>query len=139
MQKEPSQFKSKAPPTARTILTTPEDVKMASRQTRIENMAPEDRKTQEKWAQSMIKRAGVCPENYAWRRRPGGYQCEGRGHGITDELLAEGKGGIMALSTRQWEIKDGPYYQDPNNPARWIRYDGAARFRGATPEPESYY
>jgi hypothetical protein len=41
---------------------------------------------------------------------PGGYQCQGGGHGVTDELLAEGRGGILALSSKNWEVKDGPYY-----------------------------
>jgi hypothetical protein len=130
MRQERSQFKSKAPPTAKSILVTPEDIQMASRQTRIESLPPKDRQTQERWAQGMIKRAGVCPEHYAWRRMSGGYQCEGGGHGITDELLAEGKGGMMAHRTRQWGVSDGPYYPHPNNPGRWLRYDGEAGFRG---------
>lgn len=138
MRKDPSQFKSMAPPIARSILQTPEDVKMASRQTRIESLPPVGRKAQEEWAQSMIKRAGVCPENFAWKRQPGGYQCEGGGYGITDGLLAEGKGGIMAHRTRKWEVSEGPYYQDPNTPGRFLRHDGQGYFRGATPtaEPE---
>lgn len=103
MRQRISQFKSKAPSYAKSILTTPEDIQMASRQTRIESLPPEDCKTQEQWAQSMIKRAGVCPERYSWRRIPGGYQCEGRGHGITDELLAEGKGGMMAQQDEAME------------------------------------
>jgi len=138
MRKDPSQFRSMAPPTAKSILQTPNDIKMASRQTRIETLPPRDRKEQEEWAQNMIKRAGVCPENFAWKRQPGGYQCEGGGHGITDELLAEGKGGIMAHRTRKWEVSEGPYYQDPNTLGRFLRHDGQGYFRGTTPtKPES--
>jgi hypothetical protein len=79
-----------------------------------------DQKTQTKWAQSMIERVGACPENYQWVRRenPGGYQCKGGGHGMTDELIAEAKGGIMAHPTKKWEESDGIYYQDPST-GKW--------------------
>lgn len=43
-------------------------------------------------------------------RRPGGYQCKGGAHGVTDDLLAEGKGGIWTLPKWNWEVKKGPYY-----------------------------
>jgi hypothetical protein len=45
---------------------------------------------------------------------PGGYQCVAGGHGVTDELLAEGKGGVFVMRTRDWKMKEGPYYPHPD-------------------------
>lgn len=101
-----------APASAPSILHGREDIKMASRQPFIEDLPEDERQKQEEWAQDMIKRAAACPEGYDWNRMPGGYQCRGGGHGMTDELLAEGKGGLYGLRTRNWEVKDGPYYPD---------------------------
>ena len=50
---------------------------------------------------------GACPEGYTWTRRPGGYQCNGGGHGVTDELLAERKGGIYGLRCKKWRDWEG--------------------------------
>lgn len=44
---------------------------------------------------------------------PGGYQCHGGGHGVTDELLAEGTGGVYVMRTKEWDKKEGPYYPHP--------------------------
>jgi hypothetical protein len=99
-----------APAGTKSILLTPRDTEMAARQTCIETLGPKLRAEQEKWAQMLIQRSKACPEGYVWNRMPGGYQCQGGGHGVTDELLAEGRGGIWALSSKDWEVKDGPYY-----------------------------
>jgi hypothetical protein len=90
---------------------------MASKQPNYATLTPQEKTEQDNWAQEMIKRVGACPENFDWVRRenPGGYQCEGGGHGITDELLAEGKGGIMVLATKKWGQSKGPYYLDPES------------------------
>lgn len=32
-----------------------------------------------------------------WKRGEGGYQCHGNGHVVTDELLQEGKGGMICI------------------------------------------
>ncbi|RDL41632.1 uncharacterized protein BP5553_01611 [Venustampulla echinocandica] len=101
-----------APPSVPSILFSLDDLKMASRQPFIDDLPEDERQKQEEWAQEMIKRAAACPEGYDWNRMPGGYQCRGGGHGMTDELLAEGKGGLYGLRTRNWEAKDGPYYPD---------------------------
>lgn len=83
-----------------TIFRSAYDVEMASKQTRIETMNPEEREKQEEWAQSQIALNGVCPQNYLWDRIAGGYRCRGPlgtggDHYATDELIAEGKGGLM--------------------------------------------
>lgn len=111
-----SSFKSVAPFTAKSVLQTPDDFKFASRQTQRGSLAPRDLKEQDDWAQRMIKLVGVCPENNDWARKenPGGFQCLGGGHGMTDELLAEGLGGILAHPARKWGESKGPYYPDPN-------------------------
>lgn len=102
--------RSMAPPGTKSIFLSPRDISMASRQTQIEHLPPKERDEQEQWAQELIRRIGACPEGYDWTRMPGGYQCKGRGHAITDDMLEEGKGGIWALPTKKWEEKDGPYY-----------------------------
>lgn len=99
-----------APPGTKSIFINPHDITMASRQISIDDLPPDERDEQEEWAQNLIKRSGACPQGYDWNRRDGGYQCHGGGHGITDEMLAEGKGGMWALPTKDWEVKDGPYY-----------------------------
>jgi hypothetical protein len=112
-----SNIASLAPPSTKSILVTPKDIHMASRQPNFATLTPKEQTEQNDWAQDMIKRVGACPENFEWVRRenPGGYQCEGGGHGITDELLAEGKGGIMAHATKKWGESKGPYYPDPES------------------------
>jgi hypothetical protein len=108
---------SLAPPSTKSILVTPKDIHMASRQPNFATLTPKEQTEQNDWAQDMIKRVGACPENFEWVRRenPGGYQCEGGGHGMTDELLAEGKGGIMAHATKKWGENKGPYYPGPES------------------------
>lgn len=90
---------------------------MASKQPNFATLTPKEQTEQNNWAQEMIKRVGACPEKFEWVRRenPGGYQCEGGGHGITDELLAEGMGGILALATRKWGESKVPYYLNPES------------------------
>ena len=64
----------------------------------------------------MIDRVGICPEGYKWDRRenPGGYQCQGQAHGITDDMLQEGTGGLIAFDPEHdWHDPNcwaGPYY-----------------------------
>jgi len=124
-----------APPTAKSLLVTPDDVQMASRQTRIDSMAPQERLKQEAWAQSQIQRGGVCVAGFNWRRDLGGYICDGGNHFMPDELLAEGMGGFFqrcvdydyySLSlVEDWE---GPYF--PNTLGSTIHTPGS--FMGST-------
>jgi hypothetical protein len=83
---------------------------MAARQTRIETLAPNDRLQQENWAQTVIGRMAAYPVGYDWTREPDGYRCNGGTHAVTDELLAEGIGGLFKVPQFQWAIKYGPYY-----------------------------
>lgn len=103
---------SMAPLTAKSVLRNASDFKFASRQSVYPLLAPKERKEQDKWAQEMIEIIAQCPELNDWTRRenPGGYQCKGEGHGMTDELLAEGLGGILALKMKKWGEFTGPYY-----------------------------
>lgn len=113
LRPEPTKLATKS------FLVTPEDLKMASRQTRIETLPPREREAQEKWAQTQIKATGQCPEGYGWDRRPGGYQCLGGGHGMLDENLADGFGGVYLLRTKDWNEKDGVYYPHPTKPGQF--------------------
>lgn len=66
----------------------------------------------------MLKTMASCPQGYHWERRenPGGFQCARGGHGVTDTLLEEGKGGILAFfeeKGKKWEVEEdleGVYY-----------------------------
>ncbi len=52
-----------------------------------------------------------CPEGFKWDRVDGGYMCQKGGHGMTDEMIKEGMGGICAMNIpRDWANKEGPYY-----------------------------
>lgn len=70
---------------------------MASRQTQITTLAPLARQQQEQWAQAQLRsNAGACLAGWSWIRTEdsgglSGYRCRGRGHFVTDELLARGE------------------------------------------------
>jgi hypothetical protein len=116
------------------IFTSPADIKMASRQTHIETMAPAERQRQEQWAQTMITRTSSCPQEFAWMRVDGGYVCAGGHHHISDELLAEGQGGLFLLPNRlSLTGCFGPYYPDPNMP-KVFRYGGTMPLPQGAPE-----
>lgn len=77
-------------------------------------------------AHQLIAKAIKCPEGYEWERRenPGGYQCGGKGHGTTDTLLAEGKGGLVTLlGKRNWDNPkdfEAVYYPKPGCPGQFL-------------------
>jgi hypothetical protein len=117
---------SAAPNWAKSVFTKPEDQKMATRQTAYSTLSPAEQAKQNTWAQSMINRSIQCPQGYDWNRNQQnqGYQCAGGHHFVTDELLREGKGGVLLIqggSTHPWW---GPYYPDPQNPERLV-YGGS--------------
>jgi hypothetical protein len=82
------------------ILRTDRDETMASRQTRIQSLAPVERQEQEKWAQKQIQLTGACVGNRPWTRVEGGYRCASGNCKITDQLLAEEGGGFMHAMPR---------------------------------------
>ncbi|KAG9228834.1 hypothetical protein BJ875DRAFT_476496 [Amylocarpus encephaloides] len=104
----------------KSILASPTDVHMASRQTSFMEMSPDRQKIQEEWAQKQLDKYDTgCPQSYKWLRVDGGYQCQGGFHCVTDALLEEGKGGMMAFpqgSSTVWgvDVWKGPYYRDEN-------------------------
>jgi hypothetical protein len=107
-----------------------EDFKMASKMTSFATMTPTDQEKQEDWAQDFMKHIGICPEDNGWERREGGYQCKGKGHGMTDKMIAEGKGVIFAFkkhSAKDWNDKEtweGPYILHPDNDGTFDRVPG---------------
>jgi hypothetical protein len=106
---KPSSSSTKIP-TGTTFRTEP-DVKMASRQTRIESMAPQEREEQEQWAQTQLRQLNTCPAGFQWRRIPGGYQCLPYGtpgvHKVTHDLIAEGKGGYYTQKFDKTKLPGG--------------------------------
>lgn len=98
-----SQNSTISPPRTQTLLVTEYDIGMASRQTKMESLPPQEREKQEKWAQGQLsKNAGSCVMGFGFYRLPGGYHCAKQigNHAVSDELLAEGKGGFYQ---RRWE------------------------------------
>jgi len=112
----PSRIPSTAPSQLHSIHVGSKAQTMASRQASFATLTPVDQKEQSKWAQSVISQQNACPEGYSWDRVDGGYQCKGRGHGMSDNLIAEGKCGVLSLPTRRWGEFNSIYYPE---------YDGA--------------
>ncbi|PQE15111.1 hypothetical protein CJF31_00007197 [Rutstroemia sp. NJR-2017a BVV2] len=101
------------PPATSSVLHTPHDHFMASRQTKINELDSVSRKEQDAWAREKISEMpDVCPQKFAYQRRGNGYVCGGGSHFMTDELIAEGMGGMYAIKgANDWENRsDGPYY-----------------------------
>jgi hypothetical protein len=101
------------------ILRSDLDRSMASRQINIESLHPRDRQQQDAWARQQLEgnpgHQRSCVVGYPWTRIIGGYRCEGQRHLVTDELLAEGKGGcyVMDVNTeRNNPAWTGPFYGD---------------------------
>jgi hypothetical protein len=74
---------------------------MATRQTKYDQLPPKEQEVQEEWAQRKIAETGPCPAGYVWLRVPGGYNCAAGSHWMTDEQLAEGRGGFYARTDEQ--------------------------------------
>jgi hypothetical protein len=99
----------------------------ASRQSVYKSLKPNEKKEQDAWANRIIEGYGRCPEEFGWKRRegPGGYQCNGGGHIVTDELLQDmvdkDKLGIYASENRAWDEStwDGPYYETFRGSGIW--------------------
>lgn len=122
------------PSYATTTLKSSYDIDMASRHTRIGDLPIVDRQKQEVWAKSQMKLVGTCPENFPWDRMAGGFKCQAGSHFITDQLLAEGKGGILIGPWYPGERTPfGPYYLDPK--------DGGYHYAGTNPReaPDVFY
>ncbi|KAF7877187.1 hypothetical protein EAF04_000872 [Stromatinia cepivora] len=100
-------------PSVRSILHSPADMQMASRQSTINDMKGPEREAQEEWALGKLGKLDTgCPQNYGWSRRSDGYICDGGSHYITDLLLAEGMGGMFVVKDKHhWQDRSqGPYY-----------------------------
>ena len=108
---------------ARTTFSSDSDIQMASRQVLIETLPHHERQQQETWEQDQLNyNHDKCSAGYAWVRINGGYKCAGGFHLVTDELLAEGKGGYYEknlVRSKYWEIPweqvdwIGPRYRIP--------------------------
>lgn len=100
-------------PSVRSVLHSTNDIQMASRQSVINQLQGPEREAQEKWALGKLGELTTgCPQNFGWSRRGDGYICDGGSHYITDDLLAEGMGGMFAVKDKHdWQNRsEGPYY-----------------------------
>ncbi|TVY45896.1 hypothetical protein LSUB1_G000491 [Lachnellula subtilissima] len=79
---------------SQSTLKTSYDVKMATRQLQIESLSSVEKNEQDKWALSQLSLHSTCVMGLEWRKSVNGYRCSGGGHLVTNELLAEGKGGL---------------------------------------------
>lgn len=99
---------------ASSLLRSTHDQGMASQQSRIDSLPPAERQKQEAWAQYQLQQIqGTCVAGFAWGRIQGGYRCHGGHHMVTDELLAEGRGGCYWTTAVAWAtnpIWEGPFY-----------------------------
>jgi hypothetical protein len=81
---------------------------MASRQSRFPTLPPEEKISQEKWAQEKLLLGGECVAGCGFYRfdKDGlaGYTCGNKLCWIPDALLAEGKGGFYEL-VHPWMVK----------------------------------
>ncbi|EHL01172.1 hypothetical protein M7I_2865 [Glarea lozoyensis 74030] len=107
---------------AKSILATPEDFKMAQTQLHRDELEGVEAEEQDEWARKMIATIpNACPDKMAFERHDTLplYMCAKGGHAVTDELLAEGLGGLMAAPKGRappggfpFEEFEGPFYLD---------------------------
>jgi len=90
---------------------------MAARQRHRGTLTKNKQKIQDEWAiKQMNMFGGRCPGNYKWYRVPGGYNCLGDLHKVTDELIQEGRlEYFVSVENRDvWRVSYlewfGPYY-----------------------------
>ena len=99
---------------AQSTLKSAYDQKMASRQRQYESLSITERVLQDNWAQAQLRTLPRCAAGYQWHRERGGYRCDGQRHMVTDDLLAEGKGGRFSMSATQGSranpVWEGPFY-----------------------------
>lgn len=114
-------FRSRAPPSVKSVSNNPEDERMASRQSMYTSLRGRDLDEQKKWVSKTLAMNEVCPASYGWVRMDEGYKCKGGHHLITDELIAENKGGIyVTVVGERW----GPYYASNENTKGLFWYAG---------------
>jgi hypothetical protein len=90
---------------------TDHDLEMASRQTRIESLSPDQRQEQETWAQEKLEgMPTTCPYGFKWKRVKGGYRCAADICLFTDELLVEGRAGRYRCPPTVTLPQFGPAY-----------------------------
>ncbi|KUJ20788.1 uncharacterized protein LY89DRAFT_771821 [Mollisia scopiformis] len=105
----------------KSLFKSQKDVSMSKLQTKRSRMPDDSRqaKEQDVWANTQLAQNGAsaCPVGLLWSRDRDGYRCIGGGHFVSDQQVADGKGGwyyggadkhgIMV----QWY---GPFYEkDP--------------------------
>lgn len=106
------------------IHRTKHDHEMAKRQTSYHSLTKKERKKQDEWARGeLMYNAGQCRGGWKYLRIKGGYRCEADAHIVTDELIAEGKGGYYQIRPESYghlfgrgnssippPVFDGPLY-----------------------------
>ncbi|KAM3066875.1 hypothetical protein ACMFMF_009926 [Clarireedia jacksonii] len=110
---------SRAPPGQKSVLQSQNDAAMASRQTKYTELDTTQRKEQDDWAATIAQRTGACPHGFQWVRDDtvNGYICAPGNHVITDELVAEGKGGCYIIRD-YWSgftYLIGPWYKNDDD------------------------
>lgn len=126
-------FKSKAPPSVKNIYTNPQDEWMASRQSLYSSLRGRDLDEQKQWVTKTLALTKSCPDSFSWNRAASGYHCKGEHHFITDELIAENKGGVYLIGGDLESERWGPYYASNKETKGLLWYAGPVpRPEGAT-------
>lgn len=130
-------------PKIKTAFTSSHDMKMATRQTKIDELKGPEIEEQEAWAHEKLRaHAGTCPMGFSWKRytprdkKLDGYRCLGGSHLVPHTLLAAGAGGVYIYNNMwigfdshnklfkppfiQWE---GPIHERDRY-APTLKYDG---------------
>ncbi|CAG8956604.1 hypothetical protein HYFRA_00011915 [Hymenoscyphus fraxineus] len=79
--------------------TSQHDIDMATQQTHIDSLPPDQQRAQDLWARNQLELNGSsCPGGYKYQRTEQGYICPSGVHLVTHELLQEGRGRFYQLN-----------------------------------------
>jgi hypothetical protein len=115
---------------------------MAARQTQYDQLDATEREEQDNWVASIAARTDACVNGHAWVRHPtlNGYVCTSGNRFMTDELIAEGKGGCYCSTYLRVVTRDliGPWYE--NDDGIWVyRGEGIPARNFNRPEKRDMY
>ena len=112
----------------KTAFTSQRDIEMATRQTKYDQLPPKEQEVQEEWAQRKIAETAPCIAGFLWLRVPGGYNCTAGLHWMTDDQLAEGRGGFYGRNPRAYGLDLQQWMDNGGSPLGLKEYDRAIGF-----------
>jgi hypothetical protein len=130
-----SSIGDRSSPAEKNTLLTDRDHTMAARQLHFDTIVGKEYNVQAVWVVDQLARSGACIIINAWYRIAGGYRCTVGGCMMTDELIAEGKGGCYSVTTRSGRENPtwaGPFYGDEMQVVEDIRGEANSSFVDGT-------